>query len=604
MRHKRNHWFGLILIGAVVIAAVFNIALGAVHTTQAQSGGALGYGSKVYGALSATAPQITYSFSGNPGDFVVVIANSWTGTLDIQIDLVAPNGVILDHSTQNTPSGDPMGAYLSISLPDAGIYLLRLSGENGTTGDYLLTLLGRSSASSTPLIYGQAVDVTVPQDAPPQFFSFETESCPTTLVISNPSQGQPFSFPFMVKVRDQRGQTVALLRGGDQLEDWVTVQPNSGRYEVEVLAAEPGITGSLRLLVTCSGDNPGCPAGVAGLSVGAGCTPCPGPEELVSGGGCPDLNLTAWQDPLDPQAVTVSWNPMSGADGYAVYVTGFTTDGGEVYLTHADWVPGNPTQFTWILPVEGYTAFNFTLRIVAGDRVICSQQTHIDIRRTEPDCPTLGLNAVITNPAMNAVTLSWGAGLGADQFDLDIYSIIDTGEEYSGRLVLSGDATGRAFDHFPPHLSGVRFVVWMWMGGRLCSNEITVMFDGIPAQQVTPTCTDFDLAVTSATGTQIDLAWTAYPGAEGYTYLLMDESRNPVPGHSVIMAASQLSLGLVSPPLAPGTYIVSIGPWDDVAGTICAREVTITFSEATDVPCANRADREGVVVRVGPWLIP
>ena len=295
---------------------------------------------------------------------------------------------------------------------------------------------------------------------------------------------------------------------------------------------------------------------------------------------------------------------MSGADGYAVYVTGFTTDGGEVYLTHAERtsVPGNATQFTWILPVEGYTAFNFTLRIVAGDRVICSQQTHIDIRRTEPDCPTLGLNAVITNPAMNAVTLSWGAGLGADQFDLDIYSIIDTGEEYSGRLVLSGDATGRAFDHFPPHLSGVRFVVWMWMGGRLCSNEITVMFDGIPAQQVTPTCTDFDLAVTSATGTQIDLAWTAYPGAEGYTYLLMDESRNPVPGHSVIMAASQLSLGLVSPPLAPGTYIVSIGPWDDVAGTICAREVTITFSEATDVPCAIRADREGVVVRVGPGL--
>ena len=206
MRHKRNHWFGLILIGAVVIAAVFNIALGAVHTTQAQSGGALGYGSKVYGALSATAPQITYSFSGNPGDFVVVIADCGPRDTRHTDRSGRADDVILDHSTQNTPSGDPMGAYLSISLPDAGIYLLQLSGENGTTGDYLLTLLGRGGASSTPLIYGQAVDVTVPQDAPPQFFSFETESCPTTLVISNPSQGQPFSFPFMVKVRDQRGR--------------------------------------------------------------------------------------------------------------------------------------------------------------------------------------------------------------------------------------------------------------------------------------------------------------------------------------------------------------------------------------------------------------
>jgi hypothetical protein len=345
MNHTHNHWLRLALIGSVLIAAVFSLARPPDHTTQAQTGGTLGYGSKVYGTISAEAPLVTYSFSGNSGDFVAVTADTWTGALDPQIDLVAPNGLVLDQSTQNTPVGDPVSAYLSVFLPETGVYLLRLSGETGTTGDFLLTLLGRSAATATPLAYGQAVDVTIPQDAPPQFFSFETEDCPTTLVVTNPGPGQPFTFPFVVKVRDQRGHTVAALRGGEQTEDWVTVQPRSGRYEVEVLAADPSLAGSIRLLVTCSGDNPGCPAGQAALGGLTGeCTPCPGPGDLVPGGGCPDLNLTVQQGLHMHTATTVSWDPMPGAEGYTIRVTGITTEGGEVYLTHADWTPGDPTS--------------------------------------------------------------------------------------------------------------------------------------------------------------------------------------------------------------------------------------------------------------------
>jgi hypothetical protein len=602
MNHNHHHWFRLALIGIVMAAAVFGVMASPTRSTQAQTGGTLGYGSKVYGTISAAAPLISYSFSGTAGDFVVVTADTWTGTLDVQIELVAPNGLVLDRSTQNTPTGDSMGAYLSVVLTDPGIYLVRLSGENGTTGDFLLVLAGRSAATATPLTYGQAVDVSIPQNATPQFFSFETESCPTTLVVSNPSQGQPFTFPFVVKVRDQRGATVALLRGGEQVEDWVTVQPDSGRYEVEVMAVDPSLSGSFRLLVTCSGDNPGCPAdqaGIAGLP-GAGCVPCNDPGSLVPGGGCPILNLTTKQDALDPRHIGVFWDAMSGAEGYSVYVTGLTADGGEVYLTHADWVPGDPTMFEWILPGEGYVAFRFTLHVLVGDSVICSQQTLVEVVPTQTDCPDLGLSGVVTDETVNAVMLGWAGGLGADQFDLDMYAISDAGEEYGGRLVLPGDATGRAFDHFPPHFSGVRFVLWMWREGRLCRDEITVTFEGIPAEQFT--CDDFSLSVAASTGSQVDLVWTAYPDADGFAYLLMDASRNPVPGHSVIMAPSQLNLTLVSPPIAPGTYIASVGPWDDVAGTFCTSEVTITFAGPNQVPCAIRADREGVSVRVGPGL--
>ncbi|MBN1963849.1 MAG: hypothetical protein JW910_04345, partial [Anaerolineae bacterium] len=267
MTRTYKHWIHRALIGMTLITVVLGMARVPAQTTQAQSGGVLGYGSKVVGTISADRPQVTYSFTGNPGDLVTVIADTWTGALNLQIDLVAPNGLLLDYSTQNMPGGDPMGAYLSVVLPDAGIYLLRISGENETTGDFLLVLLGRSAAAGTPLLYGQPVDVALAPDAPPQFFTFEVEDCPTTLIVTPQSPGQPFTFPFVVKVRDQRGQNVALLRGGEQVEDWVTVAPRSGRYEVEVSSAVPALPGTVRLLVTCSGENPGCLSLQAGVPV-------------------------------------------------------------------------------------------------------------------------------------------------------------------------------------------------------------------------------------------------------------------------------------------------------------------------------------------------
>jgi hypothetical protein len=301
--------------------------------------------------------------------------------LALQADLVAPDGVVLDSSLQNTPKDDPNGIYLAAFLPDNGIYLLRLSGENNSTGDFVLALLGRAAVTPTPLTFGQAVEVTIPQNPTPQFFSFEAQDCPTTLIVTNPNPGQPFSYPFLLKVRDQRGQTVALLRGGEQTEDWVTVQPRSGTYEVEVSSTDPALAGVISLLVTCSGDNPGCPAGQIGLSAGTEtCLPCFTPGGPNDGGGCPDLGLTITTDGRDPHLLTASWDPLPGAEGYAVYVYGYVLSGeslSTVYLTHATWIPGDPTAFSWVLPAEGYVGFRFELQVLAGGTVICSQSAEI-----------------------------------------------------------------------------------------------------------------------------------------------------------------------------------------------------------------------------------
>lgn len=481
MTHTFNRWFRPTPLRIFAIALVLCLFQINSPVLQAQTGGALGYGSKVYGAVSAETPVVTYSFSGQAGDYVVIQADSWTGTLDIQLEFVGPNGQILDTSTHHPAADQPFGAFLTIMLPDAGLYVLRVSGENNTTGDYLLTVLGRAPVTATPLIYGQAVDVTVPQAAAAQYFAFEAEDCPTTLIVSNPSDGLPYAFPFVVKVRDQRGQTVALLRGGDQLEDWVTVEANSGRYEVDVLAADPALNGSLRLLVTCAGQNPGCTT--ADVPPGQiACAPCPPREPLVPGETCPDLNFVATQDPAQPNRVTVTWNPMPGATGYSVYVIGRMLDG-EVYLTHGTWVPGDPLSFTWLLPDVGYIAFDFSLRALVDDVVLCTDEATVEIAVSRPVCPDLGLTAAITDPVTRALTLNWLPDLGADQFAIDIYTTIGGGESYNGRLVIDADQTSYAYDHLPPDATSARFVLWMTMAGALCSDEVSVDFEQPPGQQ-------------------------------------------------------------------------------------------------------------------------
>lgn len=424
MNHLPGTWlrWGL-LVALVITTGLLQSSLTAI---QAQGGGTLIYGSKVFGTISEDLPRITYSFTGAPGDVVNVMVERWMGNLNLRTELVAPNGLVLDSRVQNTLDDSPLGATVSAVLPDEGIYLLWISGEDGTTGEFTLTLLGRAAVTSTPLIFGQAVNVIVPLDAPPQFYSFEAEDCPTTLLVSEPSAGQPFAFPFVVKVHDQRGQPVALLRGGEQIEDWVTVAPRSGRYEVEVTAADPSLTGSIRLLVTCSRDAPGCAEGQAGIpgvvtTAPTECEPCPSPGELTEGGGCPDLHFALEQAPDDPFRITVRWEVVPGATGYVVYVYGRYPDGGEVYLTHAEWVAGNPTAFTWPLP-DAFIGFRFALRVTIDDALVCIDEASLAF---EAPPPQQGQFPCLIRTDRADVQVRVGPGMGRG-----VFAFLAAGVEY------------------------------------------------------------------------------------------------------------------------------------------------------------------------------
>ncbi len=476
MTHKHTYWLraGLLIAILVVIGSLSH----APTATQAQGGGTISYGAKVFGTIAEDAPRVTYSFTGSAGDVITVIADNWTGALDLRAELIAPNGVILASSTQNTLDDNMQGAHLSAVLPDDGIYLLWITGENGSTGDFALTLLGRSAPDSTQLLFGQAVDVTLIPAADPQFFWFEAEDCPTTLLVTSPSEGQPFTYPFVVRVTDQRGQTVALLRGGEELEDWATVTPRSGRYEVEVFSDHPQETGDIRLLVTCAADAPGCPVGQAGISGVAGTGPQECPRCFVPGnppesGGCPDLRFTVEQDKDDPLLGRVFWDMVPGATGYAIYVYGRVPDGGEVYLTHAEWAPGDSPSISWRLP-EGYAGFRFVMRVYIGEHLVCTAETSFEVR--PPDCEDF--QATITDITGGTITLEWTDYPGAEGYS--ITTVDSTGAVVPAASTLVSPDRHLILIGLGPGEFVVTIGPWFSAEGMICPRELKVE---IPRQE-------------------------------------------------------------------------------------------------------------------------
>ena len=229
---QRTRWLGL----AFLMLLFLSLARPPTGITQAQSGGVLTYGANTLGTITPQAPLLLYSFSGGAGDFVRLDVGRLSGDLQPTVDLLAPNRQTLASSRSASLAPNSQDALIALILPETGVYSFMIGGLNGSTGDFVLQLQGRSPVTATPLIFGQAAQVSLPPTAAPQYFTFVAEECPTTLVLSDLTAGEPYTFPFRAVVRDERGQEVARLRGGEALEDRVTVAPLSGTYEVEVWA--------------------------------------------------------------------------------------------------------------------------------------------------------------------------------------------------------------------------------------------------------------------------------------------------------------------------------------------------------------------------------
>jgi hypothetical protein len=339
---KLKFYQGLALAAITTLLLSFGgIAL--IERALAQAG-TLTYGSVVTANIALAAPLGSYTFSGAAGDFVEIEVVSTTEGFNPNLTIVTPSNALLtaiDDDVFGFGNGD---AYASAVLPEDGTYTVLISAVFGTEGGYVVRLNGRlpPAAPYPSLQLGVPQAVVVENNPAPQFFTFEASICPTTLSVVNNSQGEPFSFPYAVIVRDERGERVGELRGGRQLQSHLVVEPNSGRYEVEVLAADPRQNGTFTLVVSCPAEVPICvfPVGSsADLPVPPPSTytnpnlpqlPTPPPQVTTPPNAtvpppvstCRSVTITQPTNGggLPNGAATIFWDPAPGASFYEVVV--------------------------------------------------------------------------------------------------------------------------------------------------------------------------------------------------------------------------------------------------------------------------------------------
>ena len=439
-------------VKAALMVLLISIAMGAAPSPnprmQAQGGGSIGYGSKILGRVSAELLEVAYSFNGTTGDLVQARVRNWVGTLDPQVVLIAPDGTRAGSGTRSPFSTERHDATLALFLPQTGVYLLLVSAENGTNGQFLLTLDGRSMVSATPLVYEVGVEVAVPQHPQPQYFTLETLDCPTVLTVANLSEGQPFTFPFMVKVRNAQGNLIALLYGGDAVEDRLILPAQSGRYEIEVLSEDPQQQGTILLLASCSDRPPGCVGGASGTASGTAsadtgaAVECPSCfSEDFGGEACSDFEVTAALEGDSTFAFT--WPAVEGAD---FYIFSIVDDWGSLLDDSAIVLEGE-TSHRYTLQPADYGRGPFTAHVSTGSTEASVLLCADDVTFTFEGPPTeecsgidVGLD-IVPGDARRAVA-SWTPAAGAAAYLIHIYAYGDDGGLIGIRvLTVPGDAT-------------------------------------------------------------------------------------------------------------------------------------------------------------------
>jgi hypothetical protein len=423
--------YKLILVWAV--ALLFCAMSATPHTepvAMAQGGGSLAYGDIVFGSITPQTPLQLYSFSGTLGDLVEVHLRTLSTELVPFVDLLAPDAQTVASGQQDSFATNPHDVQITLVLPQTGVYSLMVGGAVNTTGDYSLELDGRGVIIPTPLIFNQALPVTVSQNVPPQYFSFTAESCPTTLAVLSPSQGVRYTFPFIVKIRAANGGIVAALHGGDALQDRVTVTPESGTYEVEVWADNPALSGTLTLLVTCAGEPQQCLSTdtvtdeqPAGEVICPDCPPCP--SDSTEDPLCAEFGISV--DANTDGIVTVSWPSIEGAN--AAIISATDEEGALVYARMVEDTLTDTIDF----PAWDAGPGTYTIHISVGSEdagySLCADTIAVTVEGEAPagddDECVVDIVAPRETMANGLQTFFWTDVPGAESYQLSIYGEFD-----------------------------------------------------------------------------------------------------------------------------------------------------------------------------------
>ena len=193
----------------------------------------LTYGSAADGSIISAGDSTTFAFSGSAGDLIFARVINLTSTLNTVLSLVAADG----SEVISTTSGS-----LTHRLSSSGAYQIVITGQNGTTGDFVLRLDARTGIR-LPLALGQVTSAKFAVDAPPQMFNFaQNPNAPLFLTVSADDP----NFRFSTEVRDGQGQVIAYFN--PQMRGTVlTIAAGSGGYDVLITASDPAVSGIVLL---------------------------------------------------------------------------------------------------------------------------------------------------------------------------------------------------------------------------------------------------------------------------------------------------------------------------------------------------------------------
>lgn len=459
--------------------------------THAQIGGTIGYGGLLLGTVTRPDQLLTYSFNGSVGDSVQITVRNWTGTVDPAIEIVMPDGVTALSRSNNPFSDDLLEAALSLFLPQSGVYSLRISGDQGTTGEFILRLQGRAAVDAIELLYGLHLDAFVPVSPPQQYYEFETQDCPTILTLTNLSDGLPFTFPFFATVRDEQGTQIAQFYGGDAVEDRLLIPALSGRYEVAVSSADPDVSGSVELLVSCADQAPACVPGSSGGESGVrACRPCF--DDDFGGDVCDAFTIDVERS---GGTVVFNWTPVEGAEWYIFSV--IDASGG--LLMDSPRLIEDGTTHTYIFNPADLPRGPFTAFVSAGAETddpdyLCVAEVDVSFDGDVTDtCTGITVGADIVPGGPRAAVVHWTAVPGAQAHLIHVYAVADDGGLIGIRvLTVPGDATTyHISDLFPAEYDQylVRVAAYSEASGGgafgdmpqgyLCDGEVNITFGPI-----------------------------------------------------------------------------------------------------------------------------
>ncbi len=227
----------IIIIFLILIISVVPLALPAAAQTNT-----LSYGGSVAGTISPQAPLAFYIFNGFANDAVSARVIGLTEGFDPILTLLAPDQTQVGANDNDPFSPGSSDARVSARLSANGVYTLLVGGANGSSGDYVLVLDGRTGVLTNPLTNGLTAVADFTTNSSAQFFTAAAD--PSAAVVLSLT-AQPATFPFAAEVRDPNGVIVASLSGLPQYT--LTLPAGQGNYEIMIMPANAELLGAVQV---------------------------------------------------------------------------------------------------------------------------------------------------------------------------------------------------------------------------------------------------------------------------------------------------------------------------------------------------------------------